>query len=96
MGDIVEAWLIGNLAAGNVHLMLNWFDVCSSSHSIPRTNIGNIPLDVTETLGNMIQLRIDLFTLSLCTLSILIELSSNVKLQVHLERLGEATPFLLV
>ena len=36
-----------------------------------------------------------MLTLGLCTLSVLVELSSDVKLQVHLERLREAAPLLL-
>ena len=52
-------------------------------------------LNITQAFGELCELRVDLLILRLRLLSVLIKLSSDVELQVHLKRLRVPTPLLL-
>ena len=89
--DVVEARLVGDLALRDVHVSLHIVELWRA----PSAVAAHTSLNITQAFGELSELRVDLLILRLRLLSVLIKLSSDVELQVHLERLRVPTPLLL-
>lgn len=99
MRYVIQTWLISNFTFGDVDVVLVAHD-CHIDVSIILSwrpvLVTKRFLDFSKVLSDLSKLSIDLFTVGFSLISVLVELPSQVELQVHFEWLGEATPFLLV
>ena len=88
MGNVIQTWFIGDLALGHVDVGIL---VTHSSHvhatgepSLGPFVFGNRLLNICKALRNLSKLSIDVFVVGFGLVSVLIELTPQVELQIHL------------
>ena len=100
VGNIVQTWFISDLTLGHVNVAI-LVAHASQVHASIGLSGGPVAfsqrlLNISEALGYLSELGIDVVVVGFSLVSVLVELSPQVELQVHLQGLGQSTPGLLV